>query len=519
MQMARRRRRNHHRSRTPLSWVWWALPLGVVTLMVALGLGAVAWVKAYVRGEAFREQLSRQVSGALGVDGSFSPLAWEDDSVYSDGFVPDGESQAPAGRQIDAQGIRAKIDWSSFRQAAWRVPEVVIQRLQFDADTAAPAQVTSVAVESNDSSGGKSIWSRWLPQSVDLGVVRAEDFNLTLHASGKPVLTARGLPIEFSAGGEARAWDILARSGGELTIADKKPLPVEGMSLRYRSGDWYLNALRLAPTETAKLTVDGESTATGKFRFDSKFQGVRAGDVVAADWRQRLVGRIDGEIKSTGAWKIRKQAVHEGEVKLNEGVLTALPVLDKLAEHTRSDRFRRLVMDQAEFKFTYLGPGKEREKSLLSIELEVVSDRLLKITGRIEVANVLDSEGARPLSGVLLVGVDREVLKWLPGAEERVFTSAKGGYLFTTMRLGGTLDALEEDLSPRLRRAAVVETVGAVPGTAIDVGRGVLDTTAGLLGRPLGGALEDLGKGVLDQADGVVESGLQMVPLLGNGGR
>ncbi len=53
------------------------------------------------------------------------------------------------------------------------------------------------------------------------------------------------------------------------------------------------------------------------------------------------------------------------------------------------------------------------------------------------------------LSGELELGVAPEYLEWLPKAE-RVFTRQRDAYLWTTVRLAGTMDDPKEDLSPRV---------------------------------------------------------------------
>jgi hypothetical protein len=55
----------------------------------------------------------------------------------------------------------------------------------------------------------------------------------------------------------------------------------------------------------------------------------------------------------------------------------------------------------------------------------------------------------RRLRGTNRLGLSREYLDWLPNPEE-VFNRKQGGYLWTNVRLFGTLDDPEQDLSPRI---------------------------------------------------------------------
>ena len=50
------------------------------------------------------------------------------------------------------------------------------------------------------------------------------------------------------------------------------------------------------------------------------------------------------------------------------------------------------------------------------------------------------------------VGMTQGYLEWLPRAEE-VFASERGGYLWTTVHLSGTIEQPRQDLSPRIIEA------------------------------------------------------------------
>jgi hypothetical protein len=55
----------------------------------------------------------------------------------------------------------------------------------------------------------------------------------------------------------------------------------------------------------------------------------------------------------------------------------------------------------------------------------------------------------RRLRGTIRLGLIREYLDWLPNPEE-VFSRKQGGYLWTNVRLSGTIDDPGQDLSPRI---------------------------------------------------------------------
>ena len=64
----------------------------------------------------------------------------------------------------------------------------------------------------------------------------------------------------------------------------------------------------------------------------------------------------------------------------------------------------------------------------------------------------------KSLGGALQLGVAREFLEWLPRPEE-VFAKERGGYLWTTVHLSGTIEQPGQDLSPR-----IIEALKESPG-------------------------------------------------------
>jgi hypothetical protein len=79
-------------------------------------------------------------------------------------------------------------------------------------------------------------------------------------------------------------------------------------------------------------------------------------------------------------------------------------------------------------------------------------------------------------------------LQWLPGSRERVFTVAQGGYVWTDVRISGSLQDMREDLSSRLAAAMGDETIDRgtrviqeIPNAAKDGAQGVLDALVPLI--------------------------------------
>ena len=88
------------------------------------------------------------------------------------------------------------------------------------------------------------------------------------------------------------------------------------------------------------------------------------------------------------------------------------------------------------------------------------------------------------IDGAFQVGVTPGSLQWLPGAQAKVFTESRGGYLWAPMRLTGPVNKPNEDLTPRLAAAAqgaVIEGVQNAAGEAIKTGKDAAKSVLDLL--------------------------------------
>ncbi|MGD9749155.1 MAG: hypothetical protein AB7V57_22625, partial [Verrucomicrobiales bacterium] len=65
-------------------------------------------------------------------------------------------------------------------------------------------------------------------------------------------------------------------------------------------------------------------------------------------------------------------------------------------------------------------------------------------------------------------------LGWIPGAERKEFNQSRDGFLWTTVKVSGTTDQFNEDLTNRLVSAAVESVVEETPGKAIDTAKELL---------------------------------------------
>jgi hypothetical protein len=256
-----------------------------------------------------------------------------------------------------------------------------------------------------------------------------------------------------------------------------------------------------------------EATLRGSLKFESgtwqtfaHVQAVPLDEFLDAWWKQRLSGKIKGDLEFSGS---RNAAVAwKADAVLENGVLQGLPVLEKLATYTRAERFKRLVLDLCQASFHPQGDALRIDKII------VQSNGLLRIEGSMILRG-------NHMEGDFMVGVTPETLKWIPGADSRVFTQANPngppGLLWTRVRVAGPLDAPQEDLTSRLIGGAGMSLLFDSPGKIVNQGAEALlkpvlgEDAAKVPGTVINGASGLLEKGV-KTGSGLLQNVLPLFP-------
>ncbi len=171
---------------------------------------------------------------------------------------------------------------------------------------------------------------------------------------------------------------------------------------------------------------------------------VPASSILENDWKKHVQGSVSGGVDLRGG---RDGVTHvAGLVRLQDGMLTGLPVLDRLALFCGSSRFRQLPLHKASAQFRY------KEAAWHVSDILVESENLVRVEGWLEIGK------GGELNGRLQVGLRSDGL-WsaLPGFSD-VFSASRqgagGNLVWANVNIGGTLDNPSEDLSARLIKAA-----------------------------------------------------------------
>ena len=182
--------------------------------------------------------------------------------------------------------------------------------------------------------------------------------------------------------------------------------------------------------------------------FKIAFDRLPLAEWLPASWEGHLAGSASGKIAWRGPNPKLVDSEGEATFHLDYGRVTKLPFLEKLAGLTGEKAFERLTLNQCSTEIAWHYPKAEIK------DLAVEDKGKFRAEGAITIEN-------KKLRGTVDLGVAPALLAWLPQAEE-VFPRARDGYLWTTVHLSGTLDAPQQDLSPR-----IMEAIKSDPGTAV----------------------------------------------------
>jgi hypothetical protein len=423
-------------------------------LSVVAYLVLMFWVNSYLKSEACRKLVSDKTGAYLKADAQYSPFSWNGTSLYSDGFVAQGRSGASF-KDLKADQIRADLNLRAALSGVWLIEQLEIQNLKLNLSKQSASteesdvRETPIPASTSDSSSTKS---GWLPSRVEIRKTMIQETELSWNEQSPSEGGVQKMRLIVTPEGDA--WNMLGVNG-QLRQAGLPNLDIEQAKVRYQRKQLYI-------TDTlCRLKEGGSINLSGEFHFESdpsfemlaKLNLLSVTPFLPEDWRAKLKGQLNGDIKVNGPLKDSKSVKATGQIQLVNGQLEALPVLNQIALFTRTQQFRQIVLQRGSANFAWTDP------KLIVTDFVVESQGLLCIEGNFVIENKI-------LDGDFQVGVSAASLRWLPGAQSRVFTVERGSYYWTTMKVSGPLNQLKEDLSPRLQAAVVNEVIEGVGNAA-----------------------------------------------------
>jgi hypothetical protein len=418
---------------------WWKGLVVPGIIAALLGTSIVLFnprLTRYVESDAFRAELEKQTAKGLHFStGRYAP-------IRRTGFLSaasarfQGEDGQKALTAMDAHGITARFNPLG----------VFLRRWQLDAVHVAGGEVAIQVYEPEPEPSPSKPWYHiFLPNRVYLEGVWSEPADVTSQFRKEKggffgtrlLITPHGRDFEYQA------------TGGTMKGALIPDLPLRHTHLLITKTLLTLYTLDLAPAAESDGFIRGEGTAGTRedksVNFKVQFGKVPLREWLPASWRDEVSGLAAGDVHWHGQSPKLETSQVEGSFRIEGGRVRQLPFLEKLASITGKKSIASLELSECSAEVAWNSPRIELKN------IAVEDKRKFRIEGALSIRE-------KSLEGAIQLGVAPEYLEWLPHAEE-VFPKERAGYLWTTVHLSGTIDKLEQDLSPR-----VVEALKESPG-------------------------------------------------------
>ncbi len=407
-----------------------AAAIGVFFLL-AIAVGVAVFLSPlltrYLEGDAFRLAMEEETAKGLHFpQASYAPIRRTGAlTAQSDSFKADNGQKAM--KSLDAHGITAKFDpWGVFLRQ-WRFTDVRVQSGDVE------VQIYEAHPEAVP---GKSWFAIFLPNRVYLEKIQSEQANITWRFRGERagffgtqlLITPNGRDFEYVA------------TGGRLKMAVVPDLNLRRTHILITKTLLTVYDLDLASNSRSDESIQAQGQAglgqDKSIDVKANFNSVAIRQWLPAEWKGRLKGSAFGDVHWTGKDPKLESSSGEGSLRIRDGGVDDVPLLNKLAELAQKKTFEHLDLNECSLGFAWRYP----EIDIKDITIEEKGK--FRIEGEISIKR-------RLLRGTIKLGLTREYLDWLPNPEE-VFSRGSGGYLWTDVHLSGTIDEPRQDLSQRI---------------------------------------------------------------------
>jgi len=459
-------------------------------LLVILAAGGVSlygylWVQKYLKGPGFGAMVARELGEATKSHAELEGFTWSDPNAYvSSAMLTPRQRQGWS--QIKADSLEASLDWSQVRAGVWSIPEVRLGSLELDIGTSAkvPLAVPDADADTPPAASAPAWLKRWLPKRTEIGEVAVENFRMLPGSAAGLKVDDMQLTAKPGSGSASDSWTLRGRQGTLSLPGVETPFRMSSINARLDAESLNVNDASATWIGDCEITSRGVlpfGKETG-WKFDGRLSRLDVSHVLSPTWTQKVSGVAAGdyEVTPTGL---------KGKIEIKNGVVQNMPVLERVADFTRTERFRRLVFDIATADVEYIAGGTTK-----------VTHLVLQSNGLLRMEGGFTTKGGR-IDGVFDVGVTADALRWIPGSQSRVFTETRPGspgLVWTTVKVSGPIEQPQEDLSNRLQAAlgkaliidAPMEAVGKGVETGVGVGSKVIESGAEALQGAPGKAVE-----------------------------
>lgn len=461
--------------------------IGGCTLLALLftGLFAIkAGIERYRNSDAFRERIEQKTAALLKSETALDSLRWEGSTAFAGSFRAKGYEDAGLA-SLEMDGLRATL--GGVQNGAWQIGGATISRLNVDFSRDRLPGTYAATLSRADTAEGSGpaapAWlKRFLPDRFEIEDIETDSATLRiLDTKSAEAFALRSVKTTFVPQLDS-SWEISGR-GGKLFVATRPEMGIDRFRVRWQGQNLFINEAAIELEGKARASFSGSIALNDSADLDLDLDLANFDLqqwIAAGPWRDRLSGIVRGNVKVTGPARDTALLREKGTLHVDDGLVKDMAVLKMIAKYTKNDRFERLTLNEATADFDRQGDRIDVTKIIIQ------SDGLTRLEGALNVTG-------REVKGQFKLGVTPGTLRWLPGAERKVFVEAREGFLWTDFKLAGTLDEPREDLTARLMVAAAetlveespekaieaakeaIKNPAATPGTVIEEGKKLLD--------------------------------------------
>ena len=230
--------------------------------------------------------------------------------------------------------------------------------------------------------------------------------------------------------------------GGDFKVPGWPSLEIENLEGLVQNGNYKVRESTLVHGEKGSVALSGfvNAGAKGDFHLVAPFTDLSISDNVHAFWQDKLRGNINGKIEVAGSLAEKGSLLAEGSFSSNNLVLSNHAILQRLAIGLGEALLARIDFHSVE------GRLRRTSGALEIYELRAENPALFRLRGGITV----HADGR--LGGLLDVGIPGAFLQRMGINKPSIFSEEVQGFAWTKVKLGGFIDAPEEDLTRRIEK-------------------------------------------------------------------
>lgn len=419
--------------------------IALLAIAAAMLAGAAFILRDHLAGWWIRQHLAAELARQLGAEVVLEGVQYERGVLRVEHCRVSGDAMPFA--ELEIKEASAPMDWQRLRNLAGGPLAIEASAVDFVWRDVPPAPTP--AAPGRDSPG--------MGRPPDLDILVGK-FSFRHEDPARWQIQNSAVRGALAAG----RWNLAAR-GGTLTAQGWPAFTIERVSAEQLEEGWNIASFALqSPDQGA---VGGSANVRdGRWSGEFSWQDVALREFLPAGAEAHFTGRGSGDARLGGG-------VLEGRMKIEGAEVRNLPALVSLASIFNGEDYRTVPWKSLHFKFRRDAAGM-----LDFEELQAVSPKGVAVQGSGKIAG-------QNVAADVQLGVQRAGRPWLVAFMPVLFRTEKNGYLWTPVKVGGTLQAPTEDLTPRV--IAALPATSAVE-TAVELPAGAVEEAGALLRSLLG---------------------------------